>query len=540
MITKYAIEFQNIAKQFGDCVANRDVTFKVEAGSIHGIIGENGAGKSTAMKILFGLYQADRGLLKVFGNEENFPSAIEAMNKGIGMVHQHFMLAEPFSALDNILLHDHSGSAFGRLPRSSSEKKLQALANKYGFIINWKLPVEKLSVGEQQRIEILKVLSRESKILILDEPTAVLTPQEVKDFFINVRKLKAEGRTILIITHKLKEVMDLTDSITVFRSGKVVAERKTKETSLEELAELMVGKSVSIGHRFPRTTNLSAVTFGSDTNPAATSETNFETNTATTTRENILSVKNLSVPDRLMPLSKLNFSIRPGEILGIAGVEGNGQDILIKALLNPKSLLGISGEIKINGVNSLDSETGSQLSAKSIRDLKVGAFPEDRLRVGVLPARPVFENFLLGHQHDSEFKSGAFINETHLRNELQSCIEKFDIRPGNQDMPFEKMSGGNQQKLVAARELWHAPKFLIAAQPTRGVDIGAVEFIHSQIIAARDKGTGVLLISSELDEVLRLSDRVMVLFKGQLIAEFKNFPFPEAKIGAAMGGKELL
>lgn len=485
-----AIEFRGISKYFGDVKANSDISFTVAAGSIHGIVGENGAGKSTAMKILFGLYEPDHGEILLNGQAVHFQSSIEAMNAQIGMVHQHFMLAEPFTALDNILLQQ-KGSVFSILPRAEQKLRLQEIAQHYGFEINLDAKVESLSVGVQQRIEILKILSQDSQILILDEPTAVLTPQETQDLFKNLRRLKDEGKTILIITHKLKEVMSLTDEVTIFRAGKVVASKKTSETSTAELAEMMVGRRLQ--HPQERTTAIDAT-------------------------KTILTVNHLNAALGTHKIHDIDFKIQASEIVGIAGVEGNGQDVLIRALIDPQSLnkKSFSGDLKIHG--------------------KMGLLPEDRLRFGALPARPVWENFLLSQQKLARFARGIFLKRKNILQATKEAMDSYDVRPRNAFLPFEKLSGGNQQKLVVARTLSQKPRFVIAAQPTRGVDIGAIEFIHNELRRCRDDGTGVLLISSELDELMALSDRILVLYKGRFVAEFLRHQFDEIALGAAMGG----
>jgi simple sugar transport system ATP-binding protein len=497
------IEFKNITKTFGAVTANSDISFSVEPGTLHGIIGENGAGKSTAMKMLFGLYRPDSGQMRVKGHEVSFSSPTDAMQAGIGMVHQHFMLAEPFSALDNIILHDKSGGFL--LRRKQRLQALEELARSFGFTMNLSRPVAELPVGLQQRVEILKILSQESDIIILDEPTAVLTPQEVEALFANLKKLKALGKTILIITHKLKEVMNLTDRVTVFRQGQVVAERRTADTNAEELAELM------IGHRLSQAP---------------------ERITRPDENEKILTIEKLSTGFDSHYLHEVSLEVRAGEIVGIAGVEGNGQDVLIRSLLDPLSLSRreFQGKILLKG-----HEIQNQ-SASAIREKGVGAFPEDRLRFGVLAQRPVYENFLLGLHRFREYTRGPFLNKKKLLQKTAEALQTYDIRPRSATHLVGQMSGGNQQKLVVARELSHNPSFILAAQPTRGVDIGAIDFIHSQLRRRRDEKAGILLISSELDELLTLSDRILVLFKGRLVAAFSRAQFDALKIGAAMGG----
>lgn len=485
-----AVEFKGISKHFGAVKANSDLSFSISAGSIHGIVGENGAGKSTAMKILFGLYRPDEGQVFLNGQPVHFHSSIDAMNAKIGMVHQHFMLAEPFTALDNILLQQ-KGSAFSVLPRKVQKARLHEIAQRYGFDIDLDARVETLSVGAQQRIEILKILSEDSQILILDEPTAVLTPQEVQDLFKNLRRLRDEGKTILIITHKLKEVMALTDEVTVFRAGCVVASKKTSETSTAELAELMVGRRLQ--------------------NPQ-------ERSTTVETAKAVLDIQNLHAKLGTCSIDEVSFKVHGREIVGIAGVEGNGQDILIRALLDSHSLIGkcYQGSISTLG--------------------HVGSFPEDRLRFGMLPGRPVWENFLLGQQKLLRFSRGIFLRKKDILQATREAMETYDVRPRNEHHSFDKLSGGNQQKLVVARVLSQNPGVVIAAQPTRGVDIGAIEFIHNQLRRCRDEGSGVLLISSELDELMALSDRILVLYKGRVVKEFTRAQFDEIALGAAMGG----
>lgn len=483
-----AVEFKGVTKHFGEVCANSDLHFSVRPGTIHALVGENGAGKSTAMKILFGMQTPDAGEVLIHGQSVKFTSPVDAMASGIGMVHQHFMLAEPYSALDNILLQQ-KGHAFSRLPRQEQIERLSEIARRYGFAVDLEARVEDLSVGEQQRLEILKVLSQDSKILILDEPTAVLTPQEVQDLFSNLRLLKQEGKTILIITHKLKEVMSLADDVTVFRAGRIVASTPVPKTSLDDLAEMMVGRRLQPPQS--RTTTV-------DTSHVA------------------LEIKDVSARLGSHYVEKLRLKVHGREIVGIAGVEGNGQDLLIRSLIDQGSLTDFQGTVSCQG--------------------QLQSFPEDRLRYGVLPSRPVYENFLLGQQKRAEFLRGFFVRTRDLIRRTREIMHEYDIRPLNEMLLFEKLSGGNQQKLVVARALSQKPDVILAAQPTRGVDIGAIEFIHNQLRAARDAGASVLLISSELDELMSLSDRILVLSKGRFVAEFRNSEFDEVALGKAMGG----
>jgi simple sugar transport system ATP-binding protein len=499
-----AVEFIGIGKKFGECHAARDLTFQIAAGAIHAIVGENGAGKSTAMKILFGLYQPEVGTVRVQGQEVHFNSPTEAMDLGIGMVHQHFMLADPLSALDNILLFQKSAKALQPLNRQEHQAHLQKLAAEYQFDIDWNAPVQSLSVGTQQRIEILKILSQDSKIIILDEPTAVLTPQEIEDLFRNLRKLKAKGCTILIITHKLKEVMAVADAVTVLRAGRVVTNKKISDTSVEDLAENMVGRKIK--------------------NLTLSERTHFSN------QNFILKLSDVNLSGAEGSLTHINLQVRTGEIVGVAGVEGNGQDGLIRSLLDPRSL-------KLGGAIEIKAQSTLELSASQIRGLGLAAFPEDRLRFGALKQRPLYENFILGYHNSAEYSRHGFLKFKTIFEKTKAAMEKFDVRPRDFLSPLDKLSGGNQQKLVVARELQNNPDFILAAKPTRGVDIGAIEFIHEQLLAARNRGAGILLVSSELEELMTLSDRIVVLFKGQIVKEFlRANNYNEVQIGAAMGG----
>lgn len=491
------LELRKISKHFGDCYANRDVSFSVQKGTIHAIVGENGAGKSTAMKILYGQYAPSTGEIFFRGKICKWKSPHDAIRSGIGMVHQHFMLAGPHTALENILL------GMQRWPWSSMDKvrarkRLQEIMTEYGIHVDLEKRVEECSVGVQQRIEILKLLYRDSEVLILDEPTAVLAPSEIEVFFNLLRKM-AETKTILIITHKLKEVMSLASDVTVFRAGVVVAQRKTKDITIPELAALMVGQEIQLD------TKLSRASPG----------------------EVFLEAKNL----KLKALEEINFNIRSGEILGIAGVEGNGQSEFIHSLLSPKTEF-VSGRLFWRGENI------SKCSTEEIRSKGFAILPEDRLKEGLLLSRSLLENFVLRWRNFPEFKKGFFLRMRELKSKALEEITKYAVRPLDIHAISGELSGGNQQKMVVARELFGNPKFLLAAQPTRGVDIGAVQFIHDKILEKKNEGAAVLLISSELDEVMKLSDRILVMFGGKFVAEFSREEFNEQKIGFFMMGGE--
>jgi simple sugar transport system ATP-binding protein len=501
-----AVELRGLTKQFGSVLANAGVNLRVEAGTIHGVIGENGAGKSTAMKLLYGMLRPDAGEILIGGKKCAWASPSDAIARGIGMVHQHFMLAGPYSALDNILLGAEP-LRWGVIDRQGARARLEALARQYGLPVDWDRPVEQLPVGVQQRVEILKLLYREANILILDEPTAVLTPQETNDLFTNLKKLRAEGKTVLLVTHKLKDVMSFTDRVTVFRAGKVTGEVETSRTNPQELANLMVGRKVVLS---------------------------IEVSPAHPRAETAIEVSGLSLSGPVgsrRRLSDLSFSVRRGEIVGVAGVEGNGQSELLQALLHPRdSKCRTSGTVRFLG------EDVTAWAPLRIRDLGVAVIPEDRLQEGLLLDRPVSENFLLGLQRSPAFSRAGFLDLRDLDQTAARAAADYDVRPRDLTLPAGKLSGGNQQKLIVAREFQRQPKVLIAAQPTRGVDVGAIEFIHTRIVRARDEGAGVLLVSSELDEILTLSDRILVMFEGRIVAEYRRSEVTERELGLKMGG----
>ncbi len=507
-MTTTAIEFRKVSKTYGACRANDDLSFKVTAGSIHGFIGENGAGKSTAMKMLFGLETPDSGEIFVFGQHIRFSSATDGIQAGIAMVHQHFMLAENLTALENFLLIQNSSRPWSLRNYSAELAEAQKFAQSYNFEIPWMKPVHELSVGEQQRLEILKALSQRGKILILDEPTAVLTPQETEELFKRLTELKKQGHTLILITHKLKEVLEITDEITILRQGKVVASMKTSEATPSLLAEKMIGHSLDQESEssLPRSTS--------------------KNEALRLNLQNIKAVKNnvqLHIPA---------LKLHHGEIIGIAGVEGNGQKELTELLLNPKSFSSIEGELEILGTSMKNHSTAQ------IRELSLGVFPEDRLRLGSISSMNLVQNFLLGYQKKFS-AAGKLLSWASLKLKTMEGIEKFSVSPSDPMNTFSSLSGGNQQKLVAARELYFKPDLIFAFHPTRGVDIGAAHFIHQQLLAAKARGAGVLVISSELDELLKLSDRILVLYRGQIQAQFSREQFDENQIGAAMGGIEL-
>lgn len=503
-----AVAFRSVSKTFGEVRANQDLSFSIPAGTIHGIIGENGAGKSTAMKILYGLLKPDSGEVEVLGVTRNFRSPRDAIRIGVGMVHQHFMLAAPYSALENIYVGQENfynkrvswlPAAWRPLPRHQVREELEELAQKYSLKIPFDLPTEALSVGEQQRIEILKLLYRRAEILILDEPTAVLTPQETTDFFSQLHKLKAQGKTILLITHKLKEVLAITDAITVFRRGKIVGHALTKEVNETDLAQMLVGRKVDLRKKVTPATSIG---------------------------KKILEINNVQFGVQGRGLSGVNLHVHAGEIVGIAGVEGNGQNELLDFISFPHR----RGEIKIFGIDV------SRLKPREIRKLGVGFVPQDRHRQGLLLNKTLAENFFLGHEGTDLFQKHGWILQKKLLGRVENVLKDHDVRPPNPNWLARGLSGGNQQKLILAREFEHEPKLLICAQPTRGVDVGAIEAIHARIVSARDRGAGILLVSSELDEILTLSDRILVMFAGKIVAEYSRGHCDEQTLGLAMGG----
>jgi simple sugar transport system ATP-binding protein len=504
--TPAAVELRGITKHFGAILANAGVNVRLSPGSIHGIVGENGAGKSTAMKILYGMYRPDAGEILLDGKPCVWSSPGDAITQGIGMVHQHFMLAGPYSALDNILLGAEPVQ-FGIINRKQARSELDVLARKYGLPVDWSAPVGGFPVGLQQRVEILKLIYRRARILILDEPTSVLTPQETTTLFEHLRQLRDEGKSILLITHKLHEVLVLTDTVTVFRGGKVTGELRTSETNAQELADLMVGRKVVLNG------NLA---------PGAPRE------------ERGIEVQHLHLAGRSGSrprIHDLSLFVRRGEILGIAGVEGNGQSELIQAILHPaESRCRTSGMVKILG------QDVSGWHAKRIRDLAVAVVPEDRQREGLLLERSLTENFLLGLHRTNAFSQKGWLRDGPIGRAVRAAVAEYDIRPNDLNGTAGMLSGGNQQKLIIAREFERKPSVLIAAHPTRGVDVGAIEFIHNRIIQARDDGAAILLFSSELDEILALSDRILVMYEGRISAEFKRGEASQTELGLKMGG----
>ena len=499
----FAIELKGISKAFGPVQANKDINIAVPRGTIHGIIGENGAGKSTLMSILYGFYKADAGEIFINGRLTPMPDSQSAIRAGIGMVFQHFKLVQNFSVLENVVLGAEDGALLNT-SLAKARKLLSDLAREYELDVEPDALIEDLSVGHQQRVEILKALYRQADILILDEPTGVLTPDEADHLFRILRGLRDQGKTIILITHKLREIMDATDNVSVMRRGTMVGTVKTSETSPEALAELMVGRKVllEVEKRPAR--------------PGA----------------KILSVEDLRVKDEhgVERLKGVSFDIHAGEILGIAGVAGNGQSELLAAL---GGIARATGRMVMNGVEmSLKGANGQSRRAAGIAHV-----PEDRQHLGLIMDFAAWENVAFGYHNEAEYQKNAlFMDNNALRDDTRRKMEKFDVRPPDCWLPAKSFSGGNQQKIVIAREMEQDPELLLVGQPTRGVDIGAIEFIHKQIVALRDKGRAILLVSVELDEIMSLSDRIAVMFDGRIMGFRDPATTNERELGLMMAG----
>ena len=499
------LELKNISKSFGHVQANKNINLTINRGTIHGIIGENGAGKSTLMSIVFGLYQANSGSIKVNGKEIKLKSPKDSIINGIGMVHQHFMLVENFTVLENIILGFEGELVFGK-NLEKAKKDLKNLCDTYKLNIDLNSTISDLSVGFRQRVEILKSLYRGAEILILDEPTGVLTPQEVDELFKILRSLKEEGKTIVLITHKLIEIMDLTTEVSVMRQGEMVGHTKTENTNKEQLAEMMVGRSVLLRL---------------DKSEVKTGDVVFK-------------VENLTVKDDLdvTRVKNVNLEIRAGEILGLAGVTGNGQTELLEALSGIRKVE--TGEIYLEGKKISDSQ--NLLDPRELKERGLAHVPEDRQRMGLVTDFKAYENLIFGYQDQQPFSKSSILNHRDIISHSKKIMEEYDVRPQSPNLITSNFSGGNQQKIILSRELNENPKVLLVGQPTRGVDIGAIEFIHQRLIDMRDRGAAILLVSVELDEVLSLSDRIIVMFDGNIVGEKENKNVTDRELGLLMAG----
>lgn len=500
------LELKNISKRFGDVLANDSVNITVKKGSIHAIVGENGAGKSTVMRIAYGFYKADSGEIVVDGAVRQIGSPHDAIALGIGMVHQHFMLVGTMTVAENIVLGAEPGTLLA-LDLQKAASEIRALSDEFGLSVDPHALVETLSVGQQQRVELLKALFRHAHLLILDEPTAVLTPQEVEEFFVILRNMREQGKTVVIITHKLSEVLAISDEVTVMRDGRVVGRVQTSETNAAELARMMVGREVLLRV---------------EKSEAHAGET-------------VLSVQRLSVvvSGGERGLRDVSFDVCSGEIVGIAGVEGNGQTELVECLAGLTPAAQVSGAIELEGKNI------AHMRARERTELGIAHIPEDRHRRGLLLDFDLSENVILGvHYRPPAVASrgGVLLDIGAIRSHALELIKNFDVRPDNPDLRARSLSGGNQQKLIIGREFDKKPKLLLVSQPTRGVDIGAIEFIHRKLVALRDAGCAILLISAELEEVTALADRLLVMREGRIVGEVDPKAVTTEEIGLLMTG----
>ena len=495
------VELIGITKRFPGVVANDQVDLRVAEGEIHAVVGENGAGKSTLMKILYGMQSADEGRMQVSGSEVRFSSPAEAIDAGIGMVHQHFMLADNLTVLENVVLGAEP-TRRGTIDRRSAHRDLEELGRSYGLDLHPDDLVETLEVGERQRVEIIKVLYRGARVLILDEPTAVLVPQEVEELFRNLRELKARGHTIIFIDHKLEEVLAIADTITVLRHGRTVATVDSDEVTAHQLAELMVGSELPTPSTEPR---------GADDHVT-------------------LTARDLSVLDwsGRPTLDQVSLDVHRGEIVGVAGVEGNGQSELIEAILGLRLTSG--------GQLLLDGEDIGSWPVRRRREAGIGYVPEDRHRRGMLLDAPLWENVMLGHQTMAPFVRGPWLDRSGARSATTRIIGDYDVRTPGIETSARALSGGNQQKLVIGREMAASPRLLVAAHPTRGIDVGAKASVWANLRAARRDGLAVLLVSADLEELIGLADRLMVMLRGRIVAELDPATTTPRLLGGHMTG----
>ncbi len=497
----WAVELVGITRRFGRVTANEDVNLRVRRGTIHALVGENGAGKSTLMKIVGGLHQPTSGEIRIGGRRVNISSPYDAFKLGIGMVHQHFMLFPQLSVAENMVIGAEPRTRLW-FDKDAAVRTTRDLAKRYGFAVDPQEIVGNLSVGIQQRVEILKTLYRQAEIIILDEPTGVLTPQETDELFVTLRELAHAGKTLILITHKLREVMEVSDYVTVLRDGRVTGNLKTRETSPHEIARLMVGRE--LGEPLPKV--------------------------AASTEEEVLRIENLKVlaPSGLPLLDGVSFSVRTGEIVGIAGVAGNGQSELIEALTG---LIPIHGGTVLLGGREI-----TNLSVREIRETGMAHIPEDRFVYGLAAAATVEENLTLGLHYRPPLSDGRFLRPRRIRERALQLVQRFGVRAPYVEVKAEALSGGNAQKVVVAREMDRGAQLLVAAQPTRGVDIGAMEFIHAKLLEKRNLGGSVLLVSAELSEILALSDRVLVMYQGKIVGEGRANEFTQQDLGLLMAG----
>ncbi|MEW9501245.1 ABC transporter ATP-binding protein [Jeotgalibacillus marinus] len=499
----YVIEMLNIRKEFPGIVANDNITLQLKKGEIHALLGENGAGKSTLMNVLFGLYQPEQGEIKVKGKKVHITNPNVANELGIGMVHQHFMLVESFTITENIVLGIEPKKGL-TIDMKKAEKEVQAISDRYGLRVDATAKISDISVGMQQRVEILKTLYRGAEMLIFDEPTAVLTPQEINELTQIFRTLIKEGKSIILITHKLKEIIEVCDRVTVIRKGVGIDTVDVEGTTPNELASLMVGREVL---------------FNTKKTPAQPKET-------------VLDIAKLNVKDSrgVMSVKDLDLTVRAGEIVGIAGVDGNGQSELIEAITGLKK--SSSGSIKLNGKEL------SSLKPRKITESGVGHIPQDRHKHGLVLDFSIGDNMLLQTYYQSPYSKRSMLNNREINKQAKKLIAEFDVRTPSEWTEARALSGGNQQKAIIGREVDRNPDVLIAAQPTRGLDVGAIEFIHQRLIDQRDKGKAVLLLSFELDEIINVSDRIAVIYEGSIVAIVDPKETTEQELGLLMAGSK--
>lgn len=498
---EYVIEMLNIRKEFPGIVANDNITLQLKKGEIHALLGENGAGKSTLMNVLFGLYQPEQGEIRVKGKPVKITNPNIANDLGIGMVHQHFMLVDVFTVTENIILGKETTKA-GRIDLKSAEREVRDISERYGLSVDPKAKIADISVGMQQRVEILKTLYRGAEILIFDEPTAVLTPQEIKELIQIMKTLIKEGKSIILITHKLKEIMEVCDRCTVIRKGKGIGTVNVSETNQNELANLMVGREV---------------VFKTEKKPAEP-------------KQDVLEIKDLIVKDSrgISAVNGLDLTVRSGEIVGIAGVDGNGQSELIEAITGLRK--SESGSVKVNGKEIIN------FSPQKIFESGVGHIPQDRHKHGLVLNYPIAENMVLQSYYKPPFSKHGILNFKAIYDKARKLISEFDVRTPSEYTLARSLSGGNQQKAIIGREIDRDPDLLIAAQPTRGLDVGAIEFIHKRLIEQRDHGKAVLLLSFELDEIMNISDRIAVIYEGRIVAVVNPKETTEQELGLLMAG----
>jgi ABC-type uncharacterized transport system ATPase subunit len=496
------LELRGITKRFPGVLANDHINLTLEKGEIHALLGENGAGKTTLMNILYGLYNQDEGEIFVKGKKVEVHTPSDAIHAGVGMVHQHFMLIPVFTVTDNVMLGDEYVKPGGILDRQRAAKKIREISDTYKLNIDPDAYVRDLPVGIQQRVEIIKLLFREADILIMDEPTAVLTPQEVGELFKIMQTLIKQGKSIIFITHKLAEVIECSDRITVIRGGKVIGSTTPKKASMNQLASMMVGREVDLKVHKKKAKP----------------------------KDVVLKVKNLKVVSSggQMAVNDISFEVRAGEILGVAGVQGNGQTELVKALTG---LMPVAeGEISING------QDVTRASPRKITEIGTAHIPEDRQKDGLVLASPITENLVLSTYYQKPFAKGVILQDQKIIDNAVELVKKFDVRTPSANNMVSTLSGGNQQKVIVAREFSRPIKLLIASQPTRGLDVGSIEYIHNRVVEKRDAGCAVLLVSTELDEVMQLSDRIAVMFRGKILDILDADEVSKELLGLLMAG----